>query len=100
MLDYKKAAEIATNEAKGSYLEGLPIGGVLDIGDRWAVVFDLSSILSQYEVTPPGFCDTIGVDKETGKTGYITIPPIENIELLDTGKVVYEREHFLETDEK
>lgn len=60
-----------------------PIVEILDIGDRWAFSFDSG------DPPLPGI-PTVTVNKETGEVGWLTIPPLENLELLNAGKVVTE----------
>ena len=60
-----------------------PIAEILDIGDRWAFSFDSG------DPPLPGI-PTVTVNKETGEVGWLTIPPLENLELLNAGKVVTE----------
>lgn len=33
----------------------------------------------------------VTISKTEGKVGYITIPPLENIGILDEGKLIYQR---------
>lgn len=73
MLDYKQAIE-AAKKVTDEY----PVEEVLDFGDCYAVGFDLG------EIPPPGLSSHVLVDKETGETEFLTVPPIENLERLET----------------
>ena len=77
MITIEKACELAKKEMKG-----LNIIGCVDIGDRYAFSFGVDK-----DNIPPG-TPTVGVAKENGKISYITIPPIENIDILCKGKEV------------
>ena len=33
----------------------------------------------------------VSISRDEGKIGYITIPPLENIGILDEGKLIYQR---------
>ena len=59
-----------------------PIAEILDIGDRWASSFDSG------DPPLPGI-PTVTVNKETGEVGWLTIPPLENLETLEKGKAIY-----------
>lgn len=78
MIDLKKAKAICKKE----YSE-FPIDEIIDIGDMWAFTFDSG------EPPVPG-APIITVRKEDGKVGYITIPPIENLEILNNGTIIAE----------
>ena len=58
-----------------------PIAEILDIGDRWALSFDSG------DPPLPGI-PTVTVNKETGEVGWLPIPPLENLEILEKGKVI------------
>ena len=77
---------ISITEAKtlaaGAYSE-LPIAEITDIGDRWAFEFDAG------DPPIPGV-PIVTVGKETGEVGWLTIPPLENIALLEAGTPVTE----------
>lgn len=76
MISLEKAKEICKNE----YSE-FPIAEIVDVGGMWAFCFDSG------EPPVPGI-PIVTVCKEDGKIGYMTIPPLENIEILENGKVV------------
>jgi len=78
MISVKEAKQIAVKE----YSE-YPVAEILDIGNRWVFCFDTG------DPPIPG-TGMVTVDKETGEVGWLTIPPLENIALLEAGKVVTE----------
>lgn len=80
MIAIAEAKKLAVKSYGGGKL---PIAKILDIGDRWAFKFDSG------EPPVPGI-PTITVNKETGAAEWLTIPPIENLDLLNAGKVVSE----------
>lgn len=80
MITIAEAKKLAIKSYGGGKL---PIAGILDIGDRWA--FELDS----GDPPMPGV-PTITVNKETGEVKELTIPPLENLYLLNSGKVVSE----------
>lgn len=61
-----------------------PILEIWDLGDRWVYVFCAGSPAA------PGI-PMVTISKTEGKVGYITIPPLENIGILDEGKLIYQR---------
>ena len=77
MITVEDACELAKKEMKK-----LNIIGCVDIGDRYAFFFGLNK-----DDIPPG-TPIICVSKENGKISYMTIPPIENIDILNGGKDV------------
>ena len=77
MITIEKACELAKKEIKN-----LNIIGCVDIGDKYAFSFGFDK-----DNIPPG-TPMIGVAKENGKISHITIPPIENIDILNNGKEV------------
>lgn len=78
MLSHKQAIE-AAKKLRDEY----PATEVLDFGDTYAVGCDLG------EEPIPGVPAYILVDKTTGKTEYLTIPPLENLDRLDSAPVVW-----------
>lgn len=78
MIDHIKAIEIAAEEMRDySPTE------VFDFGEQYAVAFDLG------EVPAPGIPSIVLVDKKTGKTDFLTIPPFENAQKLENATVLY-----------
>ncbi len=76
MISLEKAKAICKNE----YSE-FPIAEIIDIGGSWAFCFDSG------DPPVPGI-PIMTIRKENGEVEYMTIPPLENIEILDNGKVV------------
>lgn len=78
MIEFKEVQKIAQNE-----LPDLDIMQCTDVGDRFAFVFGIKAT----DDVPPG-TPIICVGKSDGKISYLTIPPIENIDLLEKGQNV------------
>ena len=76
MISLKKGKEIAVKE-----FSEFPIGEIIDMGNLWAFCFD-----SGYPPVPG--VPVVTVSKENGKTGYLSIPPLENLDILNSGIVV------------
>lgn len=76
MLDIREAKEAAQKE-----FANYPIADVIDIGESW--VFE-------YDTGIPPIPDTplVVISKKTGTVGYMTIPPFENLEILEKGTKV------------
>lgn len=76
MITIREACELVKKEMKG-----LDIAECVDIGDKYifSFVFD--------DEIPPG-TPMIGVAKENGEISYFTIPPIQNIDILNNGKKI------------
>ena len=53
-----------------------PIKEIIDLGNRWAFCYDSG------ETPVPGVC-TVTVKKCDGKIGYLPIPPLENLDVLN-----------------
>ena len=79
MVSWQEGKEIAQKELEYPILE------IWDLGDRWVYVFDAGS------PAVPGI-PMVTISKTEGKVGYITIPPLENIGVLDEGKLIYQRD--------
>lgn len=79
MITLEKAKNIAQEQAPE-----FSIAEVIDIGERWAFCFDMG------ETPVPGF-PVITVDKADGMVGELPVPPIENLDLLENGKVVWKQ---------
>lgn len=77
MITVKKACELAKAEA-----EGLRVCSCVDIGDKY--VFSFSAENGDLIPGTP----VISVSKENGSLGYINIPPLENLKLLQAGKEI------------
>lgn len=78
MIDHIKAIEIAAKE-----MSGYSPTEVFDFGEQYAVAFDLG------DVPIPGTPGTVLVNKRTGKTDFLTIPPFENVQKLENATVLY-----------
>lgn len=78
MVSWQEGKEIAAKELEYPILE------IWDLGDKWVYVFDSGS------PSAPGI-PMVSISKDEGKVGYITIPPLENIGILDEGKLIYQR---------
>lgn len=75
MIVFKEVQKIAQRE-----LPDLDIMQCTDIGDRFAFSFGIKAT----DDVPPG-TPIICVDKSNGKVSYLTIPPIETLDLLEKG---------------
>lgn len=76
MISLERAKEIAIQN-----FSEYPIGEIIDIGNRWAFCYDSG------EPPVPGI-PIVTVKKEDGKTGYMTVPPLENLDILSNGTVI------------
>lgn len=79
MIDLEKAKIIAQKK----FLE-YPICSIIDIGEKWAFSYDTG------EVPIPGI-SIITVEKKDGKVAEMPIPPLENLDILDKGKIIWEQ---------
>ena len=66
--------------AQGEFPE-YPIGSIIDIGVSWAFGFDTG------KPAIPGI-PFVCVDKRNGQVSYLTIPPLENLEIISKGTPV------------
>ena len=78
MINLQSAMRIAENE-----MPDLEIKECTDIGNQFAFGFGLK----KSDEIPPG-TPIICVDKETGKVSEMTIPPLENLDLLSAGTII------------
>ena len=82
MIDIIKAQAIIK---KAGCFEVYQIENCIDIGDRFAFVFRLKS-------DKPGFpapgLPVICVNKTTEELSILTVPPMENLDLLNNGKEI------------
>lgn len=72
---------IALETAKDIALKQFPgysVCEIRDIGDKWAF---------GYDTIAPGI-PYVCVSKSNGDIDYLTVPPIENLEILEKGKVI------------
>lgn len=73
---------IALEAAKDIALKQFPgysVCEIRDMGNEWAF---------GYDTIVPGI-PYVCVSKSNGDIGYLTVPPIENLEILEKGKVIY-----------
>lgn len=77
MISIEKAIEIAQKE-----VTEYPVYEIMDLQDRWGVSFDSG------DVPEPGI-PVVTVDKSSGKTDFLTIPPIEHLHIINTAKIVW-----------
>ena len=80
MISLKQGKEIAIKE-----FSEFPIGEIIDIGEMWAFCYDSG------EPPVPGAL-IVTVSKEDGKIGYLPIPPIKNLDIIENGKIIYSAE--------
>ena len=80
MIDLDKAREIAQKE-----FSEYPVAEIIDIGNRWAFGFDSG------DPPVPGI-PYICVSKEKGDVEAMTIPPFENLDILEKGTVIYSKD--------
>ena len=80
MISWQEGKEIAAKELEYPMLE------IWDLGDKWVYVFDAG------RPAAPGM-PLVSISKDEGKVGYITIPPLENIGILDEGKLIYRQDY-------
>lgn len=73
--------DVAKTIAKKEFPD-FDIFSIKDIGDRWAFDFDASV---------PGV-PIVCVDKLDGAVSWLTIPPLENLDIVDRGKLIYSAE--------
>lgn len=81
MISIEKAIRIAKKE-----ISEYPVDAVVDLHDKWGVFFDSGDV-------PAPDIPVITVDKQSGKTGFLTIPPIENLDVLESAKVVWKEQN-------
>lgn len=56
-----------------------PIFDIRDIGGKWAFSYDTAA---------PGI-PFVCVSKSNGSVDYLTVPPIENLGIIEKGKIIY-----------
>jgi hypothetical protein len=72
-MDIKEAKTIVQKT-----ITDYPINLIVDIGDSWAFGFDTG------EPAVPGI-PFVCINKHNGKTSYLTIPPLENLNMIHNG---------------
>lgn len=84
MITYKKACEIA-NGIRQKEFPSFKYSHVVDIADRWSFSFSVYSPDDRRTMTPaPSFF----VFKEDGRVEWYGIPPLENLDILESGKTI------------
>ena len=76
MINFEKAIDIAQKQ-----FPDYPIFDATDIGKKWAFSFDTG------EPAIPGI-PYVCINKFTGAVDYLTIPPIENLDIIEKGKKI------------
>lgn len=77
MISIQNAITIAEKE-----LTEYPVNEVLDLANNWGVCFDSGN-------PPIPGVPVITVHKQTGNIGFLTVPPIENLDIIETADVVW-----------
>jgi hypothetical protein len=80
MITYKEACDI-TNSIRKQNFPGCKHTAVVELADRW--VFTLTEC-GEVMIQPPAF----SVFKEDGRVEWFSIPPLENLDLLESGKKI------------
>lgn len=76
MIDIVKAKGLAQKE-----VPDYPIDKAVDIKDRFVFFYDTG------EPPIPG-APIVTVNKQNGEIGYMTIPPLENLDIIESGTVI------------
>lgn len=77
MITIDTAKIIAQNE-----FPDFPIYSIIDVGDEWA--FD-------YDTPIPGI-PFICVSKSNGSVRRLSVPPLENLDIIENGELIYSAE--------
>ena len=77
MITLDNAKKIAKDQ-----FPDFPIFSITDIGNKWAFNYDT-------EIPAVPF---ICVDKTNGAVSYLTVPPLENLNVIENGKLIYSAE--------
>ena len=80
MITHKEACEI-TNKVRNEVDPGCKHTSVIELEDRWAFIL---TVCGEAMLQPPTFF----VFKDDGRVEWFSIPPIENLDLLETGKEI------------
>ena len=84
MITYKKACTIAGN-VRDKECPSCKHAHVVDIKDRWAFTFSVYAPNDARYMTPaPSFF----IFKEDGRVEWFSIPPLENLDLIESGHAV------------
>lgn len=84
MISYEEACRIA-RETREKECPSCKYAYVKDIADRWAFTFSVFAPDDIRSMTPP---PAFFVYKDDGRVEWFTIPPLENLLLLRSGKEV------------
>ena len=77
MITLDDAKKIAQNE-----FPDFPIYTITDIGGKWAFDFD----------TPIPAIPFVCVDKSSGTASHMPVPPLENLDIIENGELIYTAE--------
>lgn len=77
MITLEKAKGIAQKQ-----FPDFPVFDIRDIGSKWAFSYD----------TPIPGIPFVCISKSNGDINYLTVPPIENLKIIENGKVIYPTE--------
>ena len=80
MITYKEACDI-TNKVRNEVAPGCKHTLVVELEDRWAFTL---TVYGEVLLQPPTFF----VFKDDGRVEWFSIPPIENLDLLEMGKEI------------
>ena len=84
MITYEKACEII-KKVRSEECPKCKYASAVEISDRWAFSFSVFHPDDKYTMTPaPSFF----VFKEDGRVEPFGIPPLENLDLIESGKQV------------
>lgn len=64
---------------------GFSVSKIIDMGNRWGVCYDSG------EPPVPGV-PVVTIEKETGETGILAVPPLENLHPINSAMVVWTRD--------
>ncbi len=79
MITLERAKEIAQLQVPDFY-----ISKIIDIGGEWVFSYDFGNPV------PPG-SPIVCISKSNGDVSHMTIPPLENLDILEKGRIVYLR---------
>ena len=84
MITYESACKIA-DSVRSEMCPSYKYTEVFDIHDRWAFIFTIYPLDSEeYMIAPPSFY----IYKEDGRFEWFSVPPLENLDILETGKEI------------
>lgn len=79
MITVAQAIELAVEQQPK-----FPVSKIIDFGDRWGACYDSGN-------PPAPGTPIVTITKEAGETGILTIPPLENLPLINSAPVVWNR---------